>query len=61
MSEIDPLQALTIFVGQYPNQLQAALELGISPAYLSDLLRGKRAFSDRMLDKLGLKRVIIHT
>lgn len=59
MSEIDPLQALTIFVAQYPNQLHAARELGISPAYLSDLLRGNRAFSDRILDKLGLKRVIM--
>lgn len=33
-------------------------ELGISAAYLSDIVRGNRAAGPRVLDQLGLQRTI---
>lgn len=43
---------------QFDTQSEAAESLGISPAYLRDLLRARRDISENMLSKLGLKRVI---
>jgi plasmid maintenance system antidote protein VapI len=57
--ETEPLSILTAFVLKYPTQSLAAQALGIRPTYLSDLLLGRRAFSPRMLAKLGLKTIII--
>jgi plasmid maintenance system antidote protein VapI len=59
VSEIDPQVALASFVERYETQTDAAKALGIKPPYLSDLLHGHRGFSDRILKRLGLKRVVV--
>lgn len=59
MKEIDPLERLRRFVGEHETQREAADALGISRPYLSDLLNGNRPFSDPILEKLGLRRVVV--
>jgi len=39
-------------------QAAVARELGISPAHLSDLLRGNRSPGPKVLKKLGIERVV---
>ncbi len=58
MRAVNPLGRLQALVKQYPTQWAAAEALGIKPSYLSDLLHGRRDISDKMLDRLGLQRVI---
>ena len=55
----DAAEALRAVVKSQGTQLAAAKRLGCSEAYVSDLLRGRRGFSDEMLGKLGLRRTII--
>jgi len=55
----NPADALYAFVKRYPRQLDAARALEISPAYLSDLVNGRRDITDGILAKLGLKRVVV--
>ena len=55
---VDPLEHLKRLVSQYPTQAAAARALEISQPYLTDLLYGRRRFSERMLAKLGLGRTI---
>jgi plasmid maintenance system antidote protein VapI len=59
MRTVDAQRELHQFVARYPTQLLAAQALGISPAYLSDLLHGRRDISDQLLAKLGLKRIVV--
>ncbi len=58
MKEIDPRARLQVFVAKHETQVAAAAALEISAAYLSDILRGRRDFSDQILEKLGLRRVV---
>ena len=55
----DPMVVLKAFLNRYPTQKAAAAALGINAAYLSEGKRGTRGFSNAMLEKLGLERVII--
>ena len=57
--EIDPRVALQSFTDQYPTQKDAALALRVSPAYLSDMLAGRRDVSRRVLAQLGLRRTVV--
>lgn len=59
MRETNPTDALQRFVDRYPRQLDAARALGISPAYLSDLLHERRDMTEPMLAKLGLKQIVV--
>jgi len=59
MKRIDCKTALETFVAKHPSQRDAAVALGVSQAYLSDILRGNRRCSDGVLSKLGLERVIV--
>lgn len=59
MLEIDPQVALASFVQRYSTQNDAAKALRIKPPYLSDLLHGHRGFSDEILKRLGLKRIVV--
>jgi predicted transcriptional regulator len=52
------IDALKRHVSQYDTQQDAAKSLGIAPSYLSDLLKGKRGASDRLLKAMGLTRTI---
>jgi transcriptional regulator with XRE-family HTH domain len=59
MKEIDPLARLQAFVAKHPTQGAAADALEISGAYLSDLLKGRREPSPAILERLGLRRVVV--
>ena len=54
-----PETVLRAFVAKYDTQVDAAKALHLSQSYLTDLLRGRRAFSDTVLAKLGLKRIVV--
>jgi plasmid maintenance system antidote protein VapI len=41
------------------SQFAAAKALDISPAYLGDILAGKRSISDNIARKLGYRRVVV--
>jgi len=53
---IDQLERV---VAKHGTQAAAAKALHISQAHISDLLAGRRNFTDGMLAKLGLRRTII--
>lgn len=55
------MAALKQFVSTHATQLEAAAALGISPAYLSDLLNKRRDLSAKILAKLGLKTVVVQS
>ena len=59
MQAIDPLRVLRAFVAHHPNQRTAATALGISQAYLSDLLNARRHLSEKLLAKLGLRQIVV--
>ena len=61
MAEVNALKYLRDFVATFPTQKDAARTLKITPAYLSDLVNGRRDVSPRMLKKLGLKIVVVTT
>ena len=56
---MDVIQELEKQVRRAGTQKDAATALGISPQYLNDLLQGRRDASDNILEKLGLKRVVV--
>lgn len=59
MDETNPRHILRQLVEQYGTQKAAAMSLGISQPYLSDLMKGRRTFSDKILKKLGLRSVVV--
>jgi plasmid maintenance system antidote protein VapI len=61
MKEIDPVEVLERFTKRFKTQGAAAKELHISQPYLSDMLKGNRPISDNMLNRLGLRRIVVHT
>jgi plasmid maintenance system antidote protein VapI len=59
VKEIDPIVALESFIKKHKTAKAAAEELGISSGYLSEIVNGRRDFSDAILEKLGLRRIIV--
>ena len=59
MKRMDPRRALADRVKVAGNQRKLAEELDLSEVYISDLLRGRRPFSDAVLRKLGLESVVV--
>jgi hypothetical protein len=55
-NELRITQALRRYVAGRGTQRAAAKELGMSQAYLCDLLHGRRRASDALLATLGLRR-----
>jgi len=53
----DPRKALKHYVAQFARQKDAARSLGISQQFLSQMLLRRADISDRILRKLGIKRV----
>jgi predicted DNA-binding protein (UPF0251 family) len=49
---------LAEYVGHYDTQLEAARKLGISQAFLSEMLNATRRVPDRVLRKIGYRREI---
>jgi hypothetical protein len=56
---VNPADRLEALVSKHRNQTRASLALQVSESYFSDLIRGRRACSDRILKKLKLRRVIV--
>jgi len=42
------------------SQRQLAAQLGISASFMGDIVQGRRPPSDRVIDALGLERVVIY-
>lgn len=59
MKIVNPTDELLKVIKKHGSQTAAAKALGISDAYLSDMANGRRDLSDAMLEKLGMKRVVI--
>lgn len=59
MKTRDPKTLLAKLVAEHGTQSKAADALGISAVYFSDLMNDRRDFSEVMLAKLGLERVIV--
>jgi plasmid maintenance system antidote protein VapI len=59
MRETNPTDALIAYAKKFPRQSDAAVALKISPAYLSDLINGRRDVTDPLLEKLGLRRIVV--
>jgi hypothetical protein len=57
--EVNGLAALKTYVEQFETQKLAAGSLGISQAYLSDLLQANRDLTPQILKKLGLRRAVV--
>lgn len=55
----NPTERLEAHVARYRTQREAAAALGITQPYLSDLLQGRRTFSDAILGKLGLRWAVV--
>jgi transcriptional regulator with XRE-family HTH domain len=56
---MDVIRELEKQVRKAGSQKEAADALGISAQYLNDLLRGRREASGNVLEKLGLKRIVV--
>lgn len=60
LTAADVRNFLAAIVERSGSQKQTALEAGCSPAFLSDVLRGRREPSGPILDALGLERVVYY-
>lgn len=59
MTATNEIRALEQLVTESRTQTEAADYLGISQGHLSDMLRGRRAVSKTILEKLGLRRRVV--
>ena len=57
---VHPASVLRAFVSQHPTAKNAALMLGVSAPYLSDMLKGKRDVGPKVLAKLGLTKTVVY-
>jgi len=60
MSDDLAMQELKRRVQNKGSQQAVAEELEITPAYLSDILKGRRDLSDNILFKLGFVKISLH-
>jgi DNA-binding transcriptional regulator YdaS (Cro superfamily) len=56
---VNPVAALEAYVDQFPSQTVAAKRLGVSPAFVSQMLTGRSGIPAWVLDALGLKTVVV--
>jgi DNA-binding transcriptional regulator YdaS (Cro superfamily) len=61
MTEQEAIKRLQAAVSEVGGQRAFARTHGLSVAYINDVLRGKRALSDRVLATIGLRREVQHT
>jgi len=57
LTALDVREMVSRLVADHGTQAAAAEFLGVSPVYVSDVLRKRRAPGDKLLKKLGIKRV----
>ena len=60
MTEQEVIDRLKAAVDVAGGQRAFARAHGISVGYVNDVLRGKRALSDRVLATIGIRRQILH-
>lgn len=60
MTKTELLQYIQHLVDEYGTQKDLAEKLGVSTAYLSDVLQGKREPAGKMLEALGIERVVTY-
>lgn len=56
IDEVEMLDILRAFVREAGTQKAAAIQLGISGMYVSDIVNGRRPISDAVAQKLGYRR-----
>ncbi len=56
---VDPQRALASLILRHGSQQAAAEAIGISASYFSELVLGRKTYSDRLLAALGLERIIV--
>lgn len=56
---VTPIEELKHLVKEAGGQRAAASLLGVSQPFVSDLLLGRRKFSDEMLSKMGIDKTYI--
>lgn len=59
MTEIELIEKLKQMI-RNSNQKRTAINLGISPQYLNDIINGRRNIGAKVLQALGLRRVIYY-
>jgi transcriptional regulator with XRE-family HTH domain len=57
--EVDPKRLLAAAIERHGSQRALARHLGVSQAYVWQLLTGRSPFSDGILEKLGLRRTVV--
>lgn len=57
-SEPQLLEELRERVKRQPSQKVAAGDLGFTPQFLSDILSGRRAITERLAASLGYRRIV---
>ncbi len=60
MTKTELLQYIQRLVDEAGSQKDLAEKLGVSAAYLSDVLQGKREPAGKLLDALGVERVVTY-
>lgn len=59
MKRANPQKALQALVMRCGSEAAAGVVLGVTQQYVNDLLKNRRPFSDRVLSKLRLRRVVV--
>ena len=59
VAEHDMRDTLTVMIDERGSQRAVAQELGVSQAYLGDVLHGRRGVSAKLAGKLGYERVVV--
>jgi predicted transcriptional regulator len=60
MRIVSPEDRLQALVHRHGSQQAVSRVLGFGQSYISDLLSGRRAASDAVLEKIGLQRIIVN-
>jgi len=58
-ASIDPVQHLRVFVESNGTQRAAAEALGVTSMFVGDMLKRRRPIPKAILNKLGLKQVVV--
>lgn len=58
MNEADCVKRLIALIQKHGTQRAAAAEVGITQAYFSDVIQGKRSVGPKVLKYFGLKREV---
>lgn len=56
---VDPLERMRSAVEEYGSVANFARRSGLSAQYLHDVMAGRRGPSDRLLNALGLEKIVV--